>query len=409
MEKNEKNVRDERVAKFISKHGIKNMALMYLIWFGYMHELSEDTIKLYGIKEYSPIIAESKYMAIMLGLSQIDKIETFEDVRRQIAESAVSETLNRQAEYFESVNQKIDMLNDKMDALSYEEDNESSTDIDFNKIEQNLETLAERITISISNIESGMNENISEVNETLVQCVDSILELSECNLSLLKSAYDNQELLKSISESSMQRELSDLSQKLDTIKGFLVSNNLSRKSILSYITGKQKQQDRLTVKANVTENTVDFHETEKETQSENIEAAEEEEKKKAGVKKYNEIVTRMNDKDNEVTVVDFLNLIRTGVFDKKQAEIITKAIQQRLTIIEITEIAKPEQSAEVMEEILSFLLATREGTQRKEARQEKRGGTSTKIIDKRKTQREQKTVQISDNTESDDEEDEDSF
>lgn len=409
MEKNEKNVRDERVAKFISKHGIKNMALMYLIWFGYMHELSEDTIKLYGIKEYSPIIAESKYMAIMLGLSQIDKIETFEDVRRQIAESAVLETLNRQAEYFESVNQKIDMLNDKIDALSYEEENESSTDIDINKMEQNLETLAERITISISNIESGMNENISEVNETLVQCVDSILELSECNLSLLKSAYDNQELLKSISESSMQRELSDLSQKLDTIKGFLVSNNSSRKSILSYITGKQKQQDRLTVKANVTENTVDFHETEKETQSENIEAAEEEEKKKAGVKKYNEIVTRMNDKDNEVTVVDFLNLIRTGVFDKKQAEIITKAIQQRLTIIEITEIAKPEQSAEVMEEILSFLLATREGTQRKEARQEKRGGTSTKIIDKRKTQREQKTVQISDNTESNDEEDEDSF
>ena len=409
MEKNEKNVRDERVAKFISKHGIKNMALMYLIWFGYMHELSEDTIKLYGIKEYSPIIAESKYMAIMLGLSYIDEIETFEDVRRQIAESAVLETLNRQAEYFESVNQKIDMLNDKIDALSYEEDNESSTDIDINKMEQNLETLAERITISISNIESGMNENISEVNETLVQCVDSILELSECNLSLLKSAYDNQELLKSISESSMQRELSDLSQKLDTIKGFLVSNNSSRKSILSYITGKQKQQDRLTVKANVTENTVDFHETEKETQSENIEVAEEEEKKKAGVKKYNEIVTRMNDKDNEVTVVDFLNLIRTGVFDKKQAEIITKAIQQRLTIIEITEIAKPEQSAEVMEEILSFLLATREGTQRKEARQEKRGGTSTKIIDKRKTQREQKTVQISDNTESNDEEDEDSF
>ncbi len=409
MEKNEKNVRDESVAKFISKHGIKNMALMYLIWFGYMHELSEDTIKLYGIKEYSPIIAESKYMAIMLGLSQIDKIETFEDVRRQIAESAVSETLNRQAEYFESVNQKIDMLNDKMDALSYEEDNESSTDIDINKIEQNLETLAERITISISNIESGMNENISEVNETLVQCVDSILELSECNLSLLKSAYDNQELLKSISESSMQRELSDLSQKLDTIKGFLVSNNSSRKSILSYITGKQKQQDRLTVKANITENTVDFHETEKETQSENGKADEEAEKKKAGVKKYNEIVTRMNDKDSEVTVVDFLNLIRTGVFDKKQASIITEAIQQRLTIPEITEIAKPEQSAEVMEEILSFLLATREGTQRKEARQEKRGGTSTKIIDKRKTQREQKAVQISDNTESDDEEDEDSF
>ena len=409
MEKNEKNIRDERVAKFISKHGIKNMALMYLIWFGYMHELSEDTIKLYGIKEYSPIIAESKYMAIMLGLSQIDKIETFEDVRRQIAESAVLETLNQQAEYFESVNQKIDMLNDKIDALSYEEDNESSTDIDINKIEQNLETLAERITISISNIESGMNENISEVNETLVQCVDSILELSECNLSLLKSAYDNQELLKSISESSMQRELSDLSQKLDTIKSFLVSNNSSRKSILSYITGKQKQQDRLTVKANVTENIVDFHETEKETQSENGKADEEAEKKKAGVIKYNEIVTRMNDKDSEVTVVDFLNLIRTGVFDKKQAEIITKAIQQRLTIIEITEIAKPEQSAEVMEEILSFLLATREGTQRKEARQEKRGGTSIKIIDKRKTPREQKAVQISDNTESDDEEDEDSF
>ncbi len=406
MEKNEKSVRDERVAKFISKHGIKNMALMYLIWFGYMHELSEDTIKLYGIKEYSPIMAESKYMAIMLGLSQIDKIETFEDVRRQIAESAISETLNRQAEYFESVNQKIDILNDKMDALSYEEDNEYSENLDFNKIEQNLETLAEKITISISNMESGINENMSEVNKTLVQCVDSILELSECNLSLLKSAYDNQELLKEISESSMQRDLSNLSQKLDSIKDFLTSNN-SKKSILSYITGKQRQEESLTVKEKVTENTDDFHEAAKETQSDNGKVDEEEKKKKAGIKKYNEIVARMNDKNSEVTVVDFLNLIRTGVFDKKQAEIITEAIQQHLTIPEITEIAKPKQSAEVMEEILSFLLATREGTQRKEARREKRGGT-TKIIDKRKQQRVEKAVQISDDPKSD-EEDDDSF
>lgn len=406
MEKNEKSVRDERVAKFISKHGIKNMALMYLIWFGYMHELSEDTIKLYGIKEYSPIIAESKYMAIMLGLSQIDKIETFEDVRRQIVESAVSETLNRQTEYFESVNQKIDILNDKMDALSYEEDSEYSENLDFNKIEQNLETLAEKTTTGISNMESGINENISEINKTLVQCVDSILELSECNLSLLKSAYDNQELLKEISESSMQRDLSDLSQKLDSIKEFLASNN-SKKSILSYITGKQKQQESL-VKGKVAENTADFHEAAKETQSDNGKV-DQEEKKKAGIKKYNEIVARMNDKNSEVTVVDFLNLIRTGVFDKKQAKIITEAIQQHLTIPEITEIAKPEQSAEVMEEILSFLLATREGTQRREARQEKQGGT-TKIIDKRKQQqlRKEKAVQISKDSESD-EEDEDSF
>lgn len=401
MEKNnEKNVKDERVAKFISKYGIKNMALMYLIWFGYMHELSEDTIKLYGIKEYSPIMAESKYMAIMLGLSKIDEIETFEDVRRQIVENATTD-------YYETVNKKIDVLNDKMNAFSYEDNNKNAMDFNFKEIKQNLETLDEKITNSILNMESGINENTSEVNKTLVQCVDSILELSECNLSLLKSAYENQELLKTISESSMQRELSDFSQKLDSIKSFLISNNSSKKSILSYITGKQRQQKSLT---EVTEDTADFHETVKEAQNENEKVDEEEKKRKASVKKYNEIVTRMNDKKNEVTVVDFLNLIRTGVFDKKQAEIITEAIQQRLTIPEITEIAKPEQSAEVMEEILSFLLATREGTQRKEARQEKRGGTSTKIIDKRKQQleRPKKEIQLSkENTESKD--DEDSF
>ena len=109
------------------------------------------------------------------------------------------------------------------------------------------------------------------------------------------------------------------------------------------------------------------------------------------IEKYNEIVERLNTEGREVTVADFLNLLRTGVFNKKQANVITKAIKNQLSIAEITEIARPEQSAEVMEEMLSFILATKEGMERQATRQAK-----IRVSNRRKQ------IQKTDNDEEDD-------
>jgi hypothetical protein len=396
MEKNDNNkkVKDERVAKYISKYNITDLNVMYLIWFGFRNELSEQTIQLYAKSEYTPIAAEAKYMAIMQGISDVEDIQEYSDINKQLLESALSESFANQSNKIDAANDKMDMLNEKVNMLIEQRENNKVSD-DFTNsadTEQIIKTLDENLTSQMAKLESGVYEGIGDIKNKLVQCIDSLLELSECNLSLLKASYDEQEFLKSMNDnpytSKLLEELNNIKELIsknvmelqNNISGALKESRAGKKSIFAHF--QKEKSDESAEQVNSQEKEYKQEAAQKKEKEEKIET--DHKRKEEGIKKYNEIVTRMNNRDKEVTVVDFLNLIRTGLFDEKQAEIITEAIKKQLTIPEIIEIAKPEQSAEVMSELLSFLMATREGEEKKNQRQKETLSSKT-TINKRKT------------------------
>ena len=197
-ENNNKSVKDERVSNFIRTHGIRNGIVMYLVWFGFLHNLSESVIEQFANKKYDASSAEAKYAAVMLGISEIDDIRTYADIRQKLFSLSMSEFTAMQNSKFESALRKIDTLDTKLNTLTESVSGLSAQpDLPLQTIE-NLDNFAEKVTTGIGNLESGVYESIDDIKAVLVQCVDALLELSECNLSLLRSAYSMQELLKTI-------------------------------------------------------------------------------------------------------------------------------------------------------------------------------------------------------------------
>lgn len=101
-------------------------------------------------------------------------------------------------------------------------------------------------------------------------------------------------------------------------------------------------------------------------------------------KKYDSVVKRINTSPS-TDVFDVFDLIRTGVFNKEQTKVIEEAIKRHLTIVEILQFAKPENTADTMEQLLSYLISVREGSAVKKARDRQIPENITKNINKRKT------------------------
>lgn len=376
-ENNNKSVKDERVSNFIRTHGIRNGIVMYLVWFGFLHNLSESVIEQFANKKYDASSAEAKYAAVMLGISEIDDIRTYADIRQKLFSLSMSEFTAMQNSKFESALRKIDTLDTKLNTLTESVSGLSAQpDLPLQTIE-NLDNFAEKVTTGIGNLESGVYESIDDIKAVLVQCVDALLELSECNLSLLRSAYSMQELLKTMKGNPQSELLEPELKKLEADICSYISE--TQENLLLKFSGRQGKKAFFSLKSPPSKETPVPDSPSQKPQKEKKFSEKEKKPDRKGIEKYNEIVTRMNDKSKEVTILDYLNLIRTGVFDQQQAQIITKAISERLTMAEITEIAKPEQSAEVMSEILSFLLAMKEGAGKKASRQEEKRMMRTTI------------------------------
>lgn len=337
------NVKDDRVASYLISHNITDMRVKYLVWFGYQHNFPEEMIELYAKEEYSTSVAEAKYMAVLLGEKQVEDIESTADITSKIIKRTLGEFI---------------------DTFHKETKERSEEEPFFAVMESNIEELAERMTTRVSNLESGVIEEINKVKNIMNACVDSILELSECNLSLLKVSRDEQQLL-----ASVRSDFSIQGKKIQEMKDILMATKSpEKKSVFAKIWNKENTREETDRTA--PENTVPFQEEDNKIQE--------------SIRKYNEIVERINNKNHEVSVMDILNLLRTGLFNKEQAAVVTEAVRMKLTIPELIEVVKPDQSAETMRAILSFLMAAREGEERKE----KRTGRTTKIINKRTAQKE---------------------
>lgn len=85
-------------------------------------------------------------------------------------------------------------------------------------------------------------------------------------------------------------------------------------------------------------------------------------KKTDAVNKYNEVRERItNAPVNDI--FDVFEIIRSGAFSNEQAAVIKKGINKGLSAVEILEYAKPENSAETMNQLLDFLESVNIGKQ----------------------------------------------
>lgn len=312
--KDKMNEIKDAVSSYIKKHDITDMAKMYLVWFGFKNQLPEKVIELYANNDNTAEVAEARYMAAMLSFSeeQIIQVSGYPDIKRVFSHD---------------ISDKLETINDKLKIISDNKPDESSEEI--------------------KNSMKKLNGDADNIRNVMSSCVDNLAQLSETVKKLLESTQ-SQNIM------SLQNDKLELKEyiknQFNDMKNIILSDTQSRKS---FFRKREKKDDVVKQSDEVKDNVNDKYD------------------ERIAIEKYNEIVERLNTEGREVTVADFLNLLRTGVFNKKQANVITKAIKNQLSIAEITEIARPEQSAEVMEEMLSFIIATKEGMERQATRQAK--------------------------------------
>lgn len=332
--KDKMNEIKDAVSSYIKKHDITDMAKMYLVWFGFKNQLPEKVIELYANNDNTAEVAEARYMAAMLSFSeeQIIQVSGYPDIKRVFSHD---------------ISDKLETINDKLKIISDNKPDGSSEEI--------------------KNSMKKLNGDADNIRNVMSSCVDNLAQLSETVKKLLESTQ-SQNIM------SLQNDNPELKayikNQFNDMRNIILSNTQSRKS---FFRKREKKDDVVKHSDEVNDNVDDKYD------------------ERIAIEKYNEIVERLNTEGREVTVADFLNLLRTGVFNKKQANVITKAIKNQLSIAEITEIARPEQSAEVMEEMLSFILATKEGMERQATRQAK-----IRVSNRRKQ------IQKTDNDEEDD-------
>ncbi|MBC5666712.1 hypothetical protein H8S00_01710 [Eubacterium sp. BX4] len=311
--KDKMNEIKDAVSSYIKKHDITDMAKMYLVWFGFKNQLPEKVIELYANNDNTAEVAEARYMAAMLSFSeeQIIQVSGYPDIKRVFSHD---------------ISDKLETINDKLKIISDNKPDESSEEI--------------------KNSMKKLNGDADNIRNVMSSCVDNLAQLSETVKKLLESTQSQN--IMSLQDNPELKEY--IKNQFNDMRKIILSDTQSRKS---FFRKREKKDDVVKQSDEVKDNVNDKYD------------------ERISIEKYNEIVERLNTEGREVTVADFLNLLRTGVFNKKQANVITKAIKNQLSIAEITEIARPEQSAEVMEEMLSFILATKEGMERQATRQAK--------------------------------------
>ena len=331
--KDKMNEIKDAVSSYIKKHDITDMAKMYLVWFGFKNQLPEKVIELYANNDNTAEVAEARYMAAMLSFSeeQIIQVSGYPDIKRVFSHD---------------ISDKLETINDKLKIISDNKPDESSEEI--------------------KNSMKKLNGDADNIRNVMSSCVDNLAQLSETVKKLLESTQSQN--IMSLQDHPELKEY--IKNQFNDMRNIILSDIQSRKS---FFRKREKNDDVVKQSDEVKDNVNDKYD------------------ERIAIEKYNEIVERLNTEGREVTVADFLNLLRTGVFNKKQANVITKAIKNQLSIAEITEIARPEQSAEVMEEMLSFILATKEGMERQATRQAK-----IRVSNRRKQ------IQKTDNDEEDD-------
>ena len=331
--KDKMNEIKDAVSSYIKKHDITDMAKMYLVWFGFKNQLPEKVIELYANNDNTAEVAEARYMAAMLSFSeeQIIQVSGYPDIKRVFSHD---------------ISDKLETINDKLKIISDNKPDESSEEI--------------------KNSMKKLNGDADNIRNVMSSCVDNLAQLSETVKKLLESTQSQN--IMSLQDNPELKEY--IKNQFNDMRNIILSDIQSRKS---FFKKREKNDDVVKQSDEVKDNVNDKYD------------------ERIAIEKYNEIVERLNTEGREVTVADFLNLLRTGVFNKKQANVITKAIKNQLSIAEITEIARPEQSAEVMEEMLSFILATKEGMERQATRQAK-----IRVSNRRKQ------IQKTDNDEEDD-------
>lgn len=311
--KDKMNEIKDAVSSYIKKHDITDMAKMYLVWFGFKNQLPEKVIELYANNDNTAEVAEARYMAAMLSFSeeQIIQVSGYPDIKRVFSHD---------------ISDKLETINDKLKIISDNKPDESSEEI--------------------KNSMKKLNGDADNIRNVMSSCVDNLAQLSETVKKLLESTQSQN--IMSLQDNPELKEY--IKNQFNDMRKIILSDTQSRKS---FFRKREKKDDVVKQSDEDKDNVNDKYD------------------ERISIEKYNEIVERLNTEGREVTVADFLNLLRTGVFNKKQANVITKAIKNQLSIAEITEIARPEQSAEVMEEMLSFILATKEGMEKQATRQAK--------------------------------------
>lgn len=317
-----------------SKYNITDNYLKWMILFACKNNVAEEVLDEILKKEKETDVIQAKIVAAVSGITDISEIKGIDDIRRIPDNKDYSEKIDTLINCILELSECNLALLEEFSEVKKVLNEVKSIDVD-----KNIYNIGFKILMKQNEVLNEFRENIKNDIEQAVLEIQYKTEQTEAN-----KIYAHQAQL-------IPEEKEVGKENNNGIKGFfgrkrkneIAGENDSGKL---YTKNKEIESDS---KINITENihTAKTNDADKYTES---------------IKKYNEVRERIaNAPVNDI--FDVFEIIRTGAFNNEQTKIIKNGINSGLSAVEILEYAKPENSAETMEQLLDFLEAVKIGQQ----------------------------------------------
>lgn len=324
--------------------------LGYLIGTAVLFNVSDSIIDDICSSSDNIDVSCARLLAIMVGVSdynQIESVSQISSVIRKEEQEIIYQNINSNEPDNERINQKLENIISELDNIkkSSSFNIEDFKDIDFKSLIDSIKSQVD----TVSSLKDETVNQLSTSNNNVSQCIDSLLELTECNISILEELYSIKKEI-TVTLPKTLTELFDNYLERSLIKQEELFHSLEKKEGFSFksIFSSQKKKNEPLKGQEEAEKLVNNDSETKDT-SKNNEAEK--------LKNYEEVVKKINVSPSPSDVFDVFEIIRTGVFNDEQVKAIEKGFKEKLTPVQILEFAKPENDAKTMYQLIDYLIA----------------------------------------------------
>lgn len=332
------------------KNSDNDVFLGYLIATAVMFNVSDKIIDDICASSVNIDISCARLLAIIIGVSdykQIESVSQIASVIRKEEQEIIYQNINNADTDNDLFIQKFDNILDELGQIkkSSSFNIEDFKDIDFKNLIESIKSQVD----TIASLKDETVNQLSTSNNNVSQCIDSLLELTECNISILEELYSLKEEI-TVSLPKTLTELLDKYFEKSLIKQEELFQSLDKKEGFSFKTlfSSQKKKNEILKEIADTEKVVNI-----DGETKDISKDDEAEK----LKNYEEVAKKISVSPSPSDVFDVFEIIRTGVFNDEQVEAIKKGFEEKLTPVQILEFAKPENDAKTMYQLIDFLIA----------------------------------------------------
>ena len=348
---------DKRNPKdYFEKYNITNDACGCLIAMAVFNNVDDEIIEEICSSTEDDAIVSARLLALTIGIDDYLSVSSISDIEKNIREKSVNDALeffNKRFDRFDSLSTEIENMKAALEELKTS--NAFSLNEDTNNTITSMNETVLKTVDEIVALKDNASENIGENTRKLSQCIDALLELTECNVLLLEEITSIRARLEEVSNYSPEKQLETISVKLLAEQDKLFRENMAKmESLLNNKTNNTT--DKRSFWGKTKTEVIEENKTPVKKEEATVPKAKKQSpSKSAEYKEYEEVCERIRC-SSQNNIFDIFDLIRTGVFNDEQVAIIEEGLDKKLQLVQILEYAKPENKASTMKQLLTFLV-----------------------------------------------------